>query len=581
MKKKIIAIIQARSGSKGIKNKNIYKINNHPLIAYTIFAARRCNLIDKIVVSTDSKKYASISKKYGAEVPFLRPKKLSGDKVFSVTSLKHALISSERFFKKKYDYIIELPCVAPLRDSDDIKDAIKIANKYPEADSVISVVGTGEKHPTRLKKIINNQIFDITKEFPERGQNSRRQDLKPESFIRNGAIYLIKRNTLIKKNSRSGKLSYALRMREDKSINIDTYNDLMEAEKKIVQGHCKNNPALLLKKNKQKIIKNFFNNASKTLITANIEMFPDIKKSLKKKINFIYAPDCNRSDVEKLAKKYKFKNWICNPCPNYKIDEKIFKFFDGLEKIVTPSTGVSHIDVNNAKNNGIKVISLKDTRFVNSIKASSEFAFTLMLSTIRLVPNAVKYPLKNIWRNEQLEKSLRSYEFDGKKLCIIGYGRIGKNIAKFSKSLGFKIFTYDPYKKVTTKYIKQLNSLNKLIDIADILVVAVHLNDKTFKMLHFDNLKRLKKGSFFINISRGEIVDERALIHFLKNRKIAAAGVDVITNEQSIDISKNLLIKYAKNNSNLFITPHIAGLTHDSERKAFNFAIDKILKKMK
>ena len=80
MRKKILSVIQARSGSKGIPNKNIYKINNHPLISYTIKASTNCKLIDRTIVWTDSEHYAKIARSYGAQVPFLRPKKLSGDK---------------------------------------------------------------------------------------------------------------------------------------------------------------------------------------------------------------------------------------------------------------------------------------------------------------------------------------------------------------------------------------------------------------------------------------------------------------------------------------------------------------------
>ena len=92
----ILAIIQARSGSKGIKDKNIYKINDHPLMAYTIYAAKKCNFISDIIVSTDSVNYSIIAKKYGANVPFIRPKKISGDKVLSVISLHHAVKKTEQ-----------------------------------------------------------------------------------------------------------------------------------------------------------------------------------------------------------------------------------------------------------------------------------------------------------------------------------------------------------------------------------------------------------------------------------------------------------------------------------------------------
>ena len=89
---KILAVIQARGGSKGIPKKNIYPINGYPLISYTIAAARKSNLISDLVVSTDSQEIAEVAERFGAKVPFLRPEHLAGDKVLSVDSLHHAVL---------------------------------------------------------------------------------------------------------------------------------------------------------------------------------------------------------------------------------------------------------------------------------------------------------------------------------------------------------------------------------------------------------------------------------------------------------------------------------------------------------
>ena len=99
-KKNCLAVILARGGSKGIKNKNIKEINNHPLISYSIYAALKSKYIDKIIVSSDSNKIRNIAKVYGAEAPFKRPRIYSGDKVPSVTALKHAVVQTEKIYKK-------------------------------------------------------------------------------------------------------------------------------------------------------------------------------------------------------------------------------------------------------------------------------------------------------------------------------------------------------------------------------------------------------------------------------------------------------------------------------------------------
>ncbi len=578
MKKKILCIIQARSGSKGIPNKNIYKINGHPLISYTIKAALDCKLIDRTIVWTDSPSYAKIARSYGSQVPFLRPKNLSGDKILSVTSLKVAVKKCEEYFNEKYDYIIELPCVSPLRNSEDIYEAIKILKKKKYSSSVISVVSTGEKHPIRLKKIINGKIEDISKEFPEPGQNSRRQDLNPKSFIRNGAIYLMKRETLMKFKSRSGKNSYAYIMPIERSINIDTFDDLELAEKIIKEGKCKNKP----NRNKKISIEEIYISKKKIiLVTCDLSFLQDIKQKIKDDFSLIYIQDSNFQQIKNIFKKYKIEGWICSPSPKYKIDHKILNYAKKLKLIVTPSTGSTHIDIKNCIKNKIKIITLKNSKIINSIKASSEYAFTLMLSTIRFLPNAIKVLENNEWRNKKVESHLRSFEFKNKNLCIIGFGRIGSNVAKYSKSLGFSIYSYDPYKKIKLNYVKQIDKLNKLLRIADILLVSVHLTNETKGMLNKKTFRYIKKNLILINISRGEIINEKSLLENLKSKKILAAGLDVISNEQKIDFKNNKLLKYAKNTDNLFITPHIAGLTVDSERKAANFAYNQLKKNLR
>ena len=101
--KKVLAVILARGGSKGIKKKNITPINGHPLISYSIAAALNSKHIDKLVVSSDSQEILKVAKDYGADVPFVRPNKFSGDTVPSVTALKHAVIESEEFYNTHYD----------------------------------------------------------------------------------------------------------------------------------------------------------------------------------------------------------------------------------------------------------------------------------------------------------------------------------------------------------------------------------------------------------------------------------------------------------------------------------------------
>jgi D-3-phosphoglycerate dehydrogenase len=564
--KKIIAIIQARGGSKGIPKKNIYPLCGSPLISFSIAAALNSKYIDELVVSTDNEEIAEISRNYGAKTPFVRPAELSGDTVLSVDSLHHAVIESEKFFKTIYDYVIELPCVSPLRDHIHIDEAIeKLINTG--ADSVISVVNTGEKHPVRLKRIINDQIQDFCREFPEPKAGSRRQDLD-DCYIRNGAIYSMSRDCLINKFSRHGDDSRPYIMSDEKSVNIDSRYDLKLADILIKEGFSENKPKLI----NESFIETYFKESlPKLLLTCPLHFLPEIKRKVINEWNCVIASPTDKNTIIELLKK-DVEVWICNPSPTYLIDESILGNLNKLKIIATPSTGSNHIDKEYCKKKGIKVIALKDTDFVKKIYASSEFTFALMLSLIRNIPFAFDVARKGLWRN--VEDQFRGHEFDVLSLGIIGYGRIGSNLAKYSQKLFNKIYAYDPNVDIKDSYVIQKENYNDVLSNSDIVAICVHLDDRTKNMVNSSWFEQMKNGVYFLNTSRGEIIDENALIANLNSGKIKAAALDVMTNEQDPDKLNHPIVQYSRNNNNLILTPHIAGLTYESEEKAIRFILE-------
>lgn len=223
----VLGVILARGGSKGIPKKNIINICGKPLIAHTIEAGLKSQIFTNFIVSTDSEEIAKVARDWGAETPFMRPESLSLDHVWSRDSLQHAVIECEKFYGIKYDFVVELPCVAPLRNERHIKEAFeKLVNTG--SDSVISVCKMQDKHPVRMKRIVDDTIQDFCKEFPE-GEGSRRQDLEP-CYIRNGAIYAMTRDCIVEKFSRNGAISRPYIMEELESVNIDSYIDLKIAD---------------------------------------------------------------------------------------------------------------------------------------------------------------------------------------------------------------------------------------------------------------------------------------------------------------------------------------------------------------
>jgi len=225
---RILAVIPARGGSKGIHKKNIVKINNIPLIGYTIESALGSKYITDVVVSTEDEEIASISKKIGADVPFIRPKNLAFDDTESFPVIKHSLFFMEKVNNFKYDAVLMLQPTSPLRTSKHIDESIEIfnTNKH-KCDSVVSVVSVGGNHPFRMKRMVGDRLVN----FIDQGfWDMRPRQSLPNVYIRNGAIYLIKRESFIEKNQLIGDLCLGYVMSDHDSVNIDTPIDLKIAE---------------------------------------------------------------------------------------------------------------------------------------------------------------------------------------------------------------------------------------------------------------------------------------------------------------------------------------------------------------
>jgi len=221
----ILAIIPARIGSKGIREKNLSIIGDYTLVERALFIAMKTDILDDIIVSTDSKKIQNIINNYGKYSPFLRPKKLATDKADSLGVIQHGLEWSEKNYKKKYDYVVLLEPPSPFRLPGHIKEAIKIAINN-QATSVVSLIPVGDYHPIRMKTLNSNgSIHGIISDEPE---GIRRQDQDPV-FIRNCAVYVFSVKS-IKNNRLWGSSPFGFEMDRTKySINIDETNDLLLA----------------------------------------------------------------------------------------------------------------------------------------------------------------------------------------------------------------------------------------------------------------------------------------------------------------------------------------------------------------
>lgn len=223
MQDKILAIIPARSGSKGLKDKNIKTLNGKPLVAYTIEAALKSGVFEDVVVSTDSEKYKKISEEYGAWVPFLRSGNLAKDNISTNDVIEEVLLKLKDV-GKEYDSLMILQPTSPLRDKDDIQNSVKLFYEK-NANAVVSMCEC-DHSPLLTKALDENMQLDG---FLSDLKQTRRQDF--EKFYRlNGAIYLIKVNYFLRCKDFYKENSFAFVMNKKKSIDIDDIYDFEYAE---------------------------------------------------------------------------------------------------------------------------------------------------------------------------------------------------------------------------------------------------------------------------------------------------------------------------------------------------------------
>ena len=222
---RVIAIIPARSGSKGLKDKNIKMLRKKPLMAYTIGAAITSEVFDEVFVSTDSERYAEIAREYGASVPFMRSRHLASDTSSSWDAVREAL-SMYQELGKIFDVCVLLQPTSPLRDKNDIINAIDLFKKK-NASTVVSVCEV--EHPVQWCFPLDpDNSMSAFANSPFR--NTRRQDI-PKFYRENGAIYIVDSADIMNQNGDIYKSScYAYVMDKRKSLDIDEQADFDMAE---------------------------------------------------------------------------------------------------------------------------------------------------------------------------------------------------------------------------------------------------------------------------------------------------------------------------------------------------------------
>lgn len=255
-----------------------------------------------------------------------------------------------------------------------------------------------------------------------------------------------------------------------------------------------------------------------------------------------------------------------------KYSKERFAKATNLKIFVTATTGADHIDNDYLANKGIPLLTLKGQEHVTkNVTPAAELSFALLLAVARQLRAAIHETENGEWERNKFP----GYMIQNRSIGIIGCGRIGGWMARYAEAFGMNIYGYDPFKEdLPAPFIKK--TLNELLSQSDFISVHVPLNNSTKGLLNQKAFDQMKKGAVVINTSRGEIIDEAALLNALESGKLWGAGLDVLSGEP--DISNHPIINYSRNHNNVIITPHIGGFSPDALEMLLEFSCTRIKK---
>ena len=253
----------------------------------------------------------------------------------------------------------------------------------------------------------------------------------------------------------------------------------------------------------------------------------------------------------------------------HRLDAEVLSKGRRLRVIATPTTGLTHIDVDAARAAGIHILSLRGERdFLEDLPATAELAWGLLLAVMRQIVAAGWHTSAGGWDRDLFWGA----ELAGKTLGIIGLGRVGRRVAKYGEAFGMSVLAFDTAKDVQSPAYVGLVDRGTLLRSSDVITIHTHHEQGQPPILTAADFQTLKPGCVLVNTSRGELVDEEALLQALSGGRLAGAGLDVLTGEPEVDSRFAELQKAG----NVVITPHIGGATHESIAKTETLMAHKL-----
>jgi D-3-phosphoglycerate dehydrogenase len=295
--------------------------------------------------------------------------------------------------------------------------------------------------------------------------------------------------------------------------------------------------------------------------SAAVEILKGVGEPILRNENADIREALGTADALMLRLKYKWTEELLNYAPNLKV-------------IATATTGLDHIDLAETKKRGIAVLSLKgETEFLKTVTATAEHTWGLLLALLRHIPEAHQ----SVSRGEWNRNLFFARELQERTLGIVGLGRIGQMVARYGLAFRMQVKAYDPHQTEWVEGVERVENLSELLKQSDVISVHIPLTKENEGFIGAREIREMKEGAILLNTSRGGILDERALLESLHNGRLSGAALDVIQNEYVADDPlRQELIQYSATHSNLLITPHIGGASHDALARVEVFMARKL-----
>ena len=256
----------------------------------------------------------------------------------------------------------------------------------------------------------------------------------------------------------------------------------------------------------------------------------------------------------------------------YRIDAGFLQQAPCLKVLCTPTTGLTHLAEPDLQVRGVTVLSLQGEQdFLQHIRATPEHALGLALALLRNYKEAFRSTTRTEWDRDRY----RGHEICGRTIGMIGFGRVGRLLAKYFSALDARVVFYDPNSEIEAPVgVERQETIDGLIGASDVVVLCAAFHEANRGLIDRQKID-LMQGKFFINIARGELIDEAYLIDKINEGFFAGVALDVIERENQTGNQLPLLLPLTAE-QNFILTPHIAGATFESMAKTEVFVADKL-----